>query len=559
MKLRDYQLQCVEANLEAFSENSCVLNVMPTGTGKTITFAETIARYCLGGVRAMVVAHREELIHQAVDKIEQVTGLVPDVEMAEVHADNDSAWGRAKVVVSTIQTQIAGKIPRMKNFNPMDFKLLVVDEAHHATSQSYRRVIDHYLLNDECKVLGVTATPDRADEAALGKVFDICAFEYGLVDAINDGWLVEIEQQYIEVEGLDFSKIRTTAGDLNQGELAQVMLYEEILHRSIVPTLEIAGDRKTLLFAASVAHAERMSEIINRYGKTAAIIHGTTPKDERRDILRRYHDGQIQMLCNCMIATEGFDVPSIEVVAICRPTKSRALYAQMIGRGTRPLTECVPFLNDCHTPSARRSIIQTSSKPSMTVLDYAGNSGRHKLVSTADILGGNYDDEVIEAARATVLASEKPVPMREALDHAAEVVDERRRKAREVVLARAKWSAKMVSPFDVFAIKPRRERGWERGKRPTSRMIALLDKAGVGKIEGLSFADAGRIIQELKRRWGKDLCSYKQARLLKKFGEDPEVDFKAATAKIDAIQRNNWKPLANPGGPRKPLVMGQSR
>ncbi len=559
MKLRDYQLRCVDANLEAFSENSCVLNVMPTGTGKTITFAETIARYCLGGVRAMVVAHREELIRQAVDKIEQVTGLVPDVEMAEVRADTDSAWGRAKVVVSTIQTQIAGRIPRMKNFNPMDFKLLVVDEAHHATSQSYRRVMDHYLLNDECKVLGVTATPDRADESALGKVFETCAFEYGLVDAIEDGWLVDIEQQYIEVEGLDFSKIRSTAGDLNQGDLAAVMSYETILHKSILPTIEIAGDRKTLLFATSVAHAERMSEIINRYGKTSAIVHGGTPKDERRDILRRYSDGQIQMLCNCMIATEGFDEPGIEVVAICRPTKSRSLYAQMIGRGTRPLTMCVPFLNDCESKYARRTIIQTSTKPVMTVLDYAGNSGRHKLISTADVLGGNYDDEVIEAARVAAMGTGQAVPMRSSLEFAAKVVEDRRRKAREAVLAKAKWSSKIVNPFDVFDIKPRRERGWERGKRPTSRMIALMDKAGVEKIDGLSYSDAGRLIGELKRRWTGDLCSYKQARLLKKFGEDPEVTFKDAGAKIDAIQRNGWKPLATPGGSRKPLVMGQSR
>ena len=148
MKLRDYQHRCVEANLAAFDDNATVLNVMPTGTGKTITFAETIARYSrANGSRAMVVAHREELIRQACDKIKRVTGMEPEVEMAEYRADQPHIYHRAPVIVSTVQTQNSGKKPRMERFDPFEFNLLVVDEAHHATSPSYQKIIAHYRRN----------------------------------------------------------------------------------------------------------------------------------------------------------------------------------------------------------------------------------------------------------------------------------------------------------------------------------------------------------------------------------------------------------------------------
>lgn len=550
MKLRDYQERCVKATIEAFNDDLSTLNVLPTGTGKTICFAETIARYC-NGSRAMVIAHRDELIRQAFQKIKAVTGVEPEIEMAEFHADRDELGGtRVPVVVSSVQTQNAGKTPRMEKFDPFEFNLLIIDEAHHAPATSYRKVIDHYMANPKLRVLGVTATPDRADEAAMGQVFDSCSFDYGLIDAISDGWLVDIEQQYIHVEGLDFSQIRTTAGDLNQKDLAAVMAFEKVLHGSVIPTLELVGDRKTLVFATTVAHAERMVEIINRYKPDSAfIIHASTPRDDRRDLLRAYKAGTYQFMVNVGIATEGFDEPSIEVVAMCRPTKSRCLYAQMIGRGTRPLDDLVPFINDCSEPASRRQIIGGSSKPSLLVIDFAGNSGRHKLVSTADILGGDYDDAVVERAARRVRDKGRATNMTEELGRARDELEAEEKRQRARVLAKARWSSKNVSPFDVFSLKPHRERGWDKGRPPTTRMIQVLTRAKVDKIDGISFADAGRLIGELKRRWSKELCTYSQAKLLKRFSEDPECTMKEASRKIDAIKDNGWRRL-----PQVPLT-----
>ncbi len=549
MKLRDYQHRCVDATIEAFNDDRATLNVMPTGTGKTITFSETIRRYC-NGSRAMVIAHRDELIRQAFQKIKAVTGIEPEIEMAEYRADQDELGGkRVPVVVSSVQTQNAGRTPRMEKFDPFEFNLLIIDEAHHAPATSYRKVIDYYMANPSLRVLGVTATPDRADEAAMGQVFDSCSFDYGLIDAISDGWLVDIEQQYIHVEGLDFSEIRTTAGDLNQKDLAAVMAFEKVLHGSVIPTLELVGDRKCLLFATTVAHAERMTEIINRYRNDSAfIIHASTPRNERRELLRAYKQGRYQFMVNVGIATEGFDEPSIEVVVMCRPTKSRCLYAQMIGRGTRPLDELVDYLNDCTEPASRRQIISGSTKPNLLVIDFAGNSGRHKLVSSADILGGDYDDDVVERAARRVRENGAATNMSQELRLAKDDLEAEEKRKRARVVAKAQWSSRNVNPFDVFSIKPQRERGWDKGRPPTARMIQVLTRARVDKIDGISFADAGRLISELKRRWSKDLCTYSQAKLLQKFEENPECTMKEASQKIDAIKDNGWRRL-----PQAPL------
>ena len=178
MRLRDYQEAAAEGVFREWQEHSSSLVVLPTGLGKTVLFADVIRQMHERGVRAMVPAHREELITQAADKIRRVTGLEAQIEMGEYHVQ--PYFGQMPpVVVSTVQTHCAGGdgAGRMSKFDPQDFGLVVIDEAHHATAGTYRRCIDWYRQNPACKVLGVTATPDRADEAALGQVFESVAYE----------------------------------------------------------------------------------------------------------------------------------------------------------------------------------------------------------------------------------------------------------------------------------------------------------------------------------------------------------------------------------------------
>jgi superfamily II DNA or RNA helicase len=451
-------------------------------------------------------------------------------------------FGKARVVVSSIQTQCAGRNgdTRMKRFDPREFALLVVDEAHHATAPTYRRVLEHYGQNPDLKILGCTATPDRHDEEALGQVFDSVAFDYELLDAIRDGWLVPIQQRSVVVDGLDYSSIRTTAGDLNGADLARVMEYEETLHGIAAPTMELAAGRKTLVFAASVAHAERLCEIFNRHRTDCArFVTGTTPKDERRTMLADYAAGKFQMLVNVGVATEGFDEPGIQVVVMARPTKSRALYAQMAGRGTRPL----PGLVDAHQEAdARRAAIADSAKPACEIIDFVGNSGRHRLVTTADILGGNYSDEVVDRARAKAEEADgAAIDMAEALvDAERELAEERERARRAAIRVKARYTSQVVDPFEVFRIEPWRERGWDTGRQPSEKMLALLERNGIDTA-GLTFTQAKQLVGEIIHRYEERRCSFKQARLLARYGYPTDVPFAEASRLIDALAKNGWK------------------
>jgi superfamily II DNA or RNA helicase len=542
MILRDYQKSGSDAVFDQWREVDSTLLVYPTGCGKTILFADVIRRSF--PKRAMVLAHREELIWQARDKIARSTGLRCDVEMADYRAQGDqSLFGRAPVVISTIQTQTAGGDGggRMGKFDPFHFGVLIIDEAHHATARTYRRVIDYYRTNPALKVLGVTATPDRADEEALGQVFQSVAYDYEILDAIHDGWLVPIEQQMVNIEGLDFSTIRTTAGDLNGADLAAVMEAEKNLHGIASASIEIVGTKRSLVFTASVKHASMQAEIYNRHRPgMAAWVCGKTDKDERRKILADFASGKVQVVCNCGVLTEGFDDPGVEVIIMGRPTKSRSLYSQMVGRSTRPLPGLV---DGPETPEERRAAIASSPKPSCLIVDFVGNSGRHKLITSADILGGKVSEEAVEKAKLHAKQAGKPVCMVEVLDEAEKELEQKRlaeeaRRAR--IVARAKWTATAVSPFDVLEVRPVKPRGWDLGKQLTEKQRSFLARQGINP-DTLPYPQAKQLISELMYRWQAKLCTFKQAKLLRKHGYPTNVTVPEASQIIDGLAKNGWR------------------
>jgi superfamily II DNA or RNA helicase len=530
---------------------------MATGTGKTVVMGETAARWPAG--RVMMLAHREELISQGAQKIGGMCNETCGIEMAENHVVESSS-ARPRVVMASVQSlnsQRNGRY-RFEKFDPRSFGLLMIDEAHHSTAPTYRRVIDWFAKNNpELRVLGVTATPDRTDEEALGQVFESVAYEYGIQDAIGDGWLVPIEQQFVHVEGLDLSQCNADKRDLKDGDVARVMQQEALLHRVVDPVVQLSGDSPTLVFAASVEHAHKMAEIFNRHKPGSAFaIDGTTDPDVRREQLKAYSRGEFQYLVNMGVFLEGFDEPRIGCVAMARPTKSRALYAQVAGRGTRPLPGVVDGIDE---PDLRRQLIGQSSKPSMLMLDFVGNSGRHKLVCTADILGGNESDEVVE--RATANAKKKSArgeksDMREELDEAKrELEDELRQRhereriereaaaKRSQVIAHARFTKRSVNPFDIFDIVPKREPGYFKGKRPTEPMKAALRKFKVDEdtIAGLSLCQAKEMLDLCVKRAKQGLCTVKQAKLLGKYHYPVDMKFDDARRTIDALAANGWR------------------
>ena len=546
--MRDYQDDAADCVMDEWTRVIATLVVMATGSGKTILFAEIIRR--MQPMRAMILAHRGELITQAHSKVSHVTGLLCGIEMAEVTLGH--RYTEVDVVISTIQTQCSGRNGgRMMKFNPNDFGILIIDESHHAPADSFKRVINYYRQNPNLKILGVTATPDRADEVAMGNVFESVAFDYGILPCIEHGWLVPIEQQLIRVHGLDFSKVRTTAGDLNGADLAEVMETEANLHGIADPTIQIIGNRKTLVFAASVKQAERLCEIFNRHKPGCAEwVCGKTDKDVRKRILNNFASGSLQIVVNCAVLTEGFDAPQVEVICMGRKTKSRSLYSQMVGRATRPL----PGVVDGHekdTPEQRKASILASAKPSCLILDFCGNSGRHKLITTADILGGNFPEEAIERAEKEMEKSGKAANMLDAIAQAerdiiaekkaAEEAAERKEAARRAAIkARATYTTQEVNPFDRYDISPTILAGNRTGEECTEAQCEFLRKRGFKEPEKITKRQAGAIIGKILE---KNLATPKQVATLTRFGyaDADKMTMDQASKCFDELKANNWR------------------
>lgn len=325
--LREYQNRIIGNVHKAFLTNQRVLIVAATGSGKTQCFS-FIARDYLAKGRVLVLAHRDELIQQACSRLRVITDVLPTVEKADQWSDEESMHGKPPLVVSSIQTQATG---RMNRFKPSEFALVIADECHHCVSESWSRVLNYYAQNPNCKILGVTATPDRADGEMLGQMFQTVADTYSITDAIDDGYLVPVKPVAIEIEGLDFSKVHTIAGDFNQGELEEAMMFEEPLHGVAHATIELAcglpqdtlrpllndPDRraklsailagripqKCLIFCVSVAHAERMAEILDRWiPEQSVVVSGKLADEDRAKYLKQFATGEKRFLCNCMIA-----------------------------------------------------------------------------------------------------------------------------------------------------------------------------------------------------------------------------------------------------------------
>ncbi len=543
IRLRPYQSEClarIDAELE---EKRSTLVVMPTGTGKTTVFAGAIARrHEIPGTSTLVIAHREELIHQAAKRIERQAGLGVDIEMADSRAG--FGWARAPVVCASIQTLSMNGCRRTRRLlageRPIGF--VVVDEAHHAVARSYRGVIDLLAgANDDCRFLGVTATPDRQDELALGQIFESVAYEMHVVDAIRQGWLVPIRQKFIRCSSLDLSKVHTLAGDLNQGELSDVVERERVVWEMVGPMLEITRDLRTLIFAVNVKHATLVRDNINaRHPGTAAMVTGDTPGDERAAVFRRFGAGEIRYLVNVGIATEGWDDPAtdgkgVQCIAMMRPTKSRSLYSQCIGRGTRPIPGVI---DACETDDTRRSAIAASEKRSVLVLDFVGNSGRHQLVYAADVLGGRVGESARNAARPKESKGDQPeFDVLAAMDEAearAKEKAERKRLEKVRMAAKAQYVERDVDPFRFTGLEPTRVPGWFKGKPVSDPQKNLLKKYGCPVPGDLNFHHAKQLLDKLTKQ-----PTPGQKWKLKSLGIDWEssgLDFRGAMAAINEAQ-----------------------
>lgn len=445
---RDYQDAALTAILREFLTHRAVMIELPTGTGKTHVFVSLASGWQIG--RVLVMVPTLELIDQAAAKIFRETGVEPGIEQGK-RRSNESSWGRSPFVVGC-KPSLYSK-DRYKRFSGIG--LVIVDECHLAETAANKEMLD-YFREMGAYILGVSATPKRKNGKIQSSIFDVCAFQMSLADAIHGGWLCPPQAHCVQIESLDLSAVHTVAGDFKQEELAKVMEEERVVFEIAEVVAHESGRMKTIVFCASVKEAMAVSDLlVDKYHLKSAWVCGNknlVDDDSRQSILRSFQNDPngIQIVCNVGVLTTGYDFPGLEHIVVARPTKSLTLYTQILGRGTRTLPNTVDFHPS--TPETRKAAIAASAKPHFKITDMADNSLQHKLISVADVMGGGMEPAIIERAKVAMQRSSEPVLVDQALIDARRQLEaeqeEIARRKRARIEAKAKYRSVEVDVFD---------------------------------------------------------------------------------------------------------------
>jgi superfamily II DNA or RNA helicase len=301
-----------------------VIQVAPTGAGKTIVGAEIIKASVTRGEKVLVLAHTREIIRQTSLKLSGY-GIEHGIIQAGLVADPDQL-----VQVASIQTLWARAMRTDKMPLPAA-DLLIIDECHHCPAETYRKIIGEY---PHAILLGLTATPCRGDGRGLGGIFDIIVECPQVAELIEQKWLVKT-RVYAPCDP-DLKGVETRHGDYVESQLAGRMDHDNLVGDIVTHWHKHGERRRTVVFAVNVAHSRHICEEFVRSGVKAEHIDGTTPKPERDATLARLASGEIELVTNCMVLTEGWDLPEVGCCILARPTKKMGLYRQMIGRVLRP-------------------------------------------------------------------------------------------------------------------------------------------------------------------------------------------------------------------------------
>ena len=408
---------------------------------------------------------------------------------------------------------------RLEQFPPDYFGTIVIDEAHHAVSDSYRRILDHF---SDAKVLGVTATPDRGDMRDLGAVFESLAYEYTLPRAIREGYLTPIQALTVPLT-LDISGVSMQSGDFKASEIDTAL--DPYLEQIAGEMAQLCADRKTVVFLPLVKTSQKFRDILNGHGFRAAEVNGEST--DRAEVLADFDAGKYNVLCNSMLLTEGWDCPSVDCVVVLRPTKVRGLYCQMVGRGTR--------LNP--------------GKGNLLLLDFLWMTERHELCHPASLI---CETEEVARRMTENLAEETgcPVDLEEAVQQASEDVIAQREEALAKQLEEMrKRKRRLVDPLQ-YEMSIQAEDladyvpafGWE-VLPPTAEQQEALSRAGILP-DGVESAGKARLLLDrLAKRREEGLTTPKQIRFLEQRGFRSVGTWSFASAKhmIDRIAGNGWK------------------
>jgi len=500
---RQYQEDAHDAIISAWQSFDKVIMVLPTGAGKTCVFSKIIETETRNGNRCLVLAHRDELITQAADKLRRVTGI----ESAREQAGETALGSFWPCTVGSVQTLM--RQSRLNRFSPDYYQRIIVDECHHALSRSYQLILKHF---SSAKVLGVTATPDRGDMRNLGEYFENIAFEYSLTQAISEGYLAPIKAMTIPLK-IELGNVRVTAGDFNDADLGSAL--DPYLPEIAKAVSERARDRKTVIFLPLIATSERMTAHLKSYGIDARHVCGVSP--DRAEVLAWFNKANPgSALCNSMLLTEGWDEPSADAISVLRATKVRSLYAQMVGRGTR-----------IHP-----------GKKDLLILDFLWHTTNHQLCKPACLIASD-ETECEAAGNAIDAAGGRAVDIGEAIE------DGRRnaRLEREAKLARElhekrNRQARVIDPLE-FAMSIHSDAiesyeptfRWHKDK-PSPRQLEILAQRGFSASDIRDKGHASVLLEAIISRSQDGMCSPKQIHTLATLGVQD-----AGTLTFDQAQR----------------------
>jgi superfamily II DNA or RNA helicase len=340
IRLRDYQTEAIRALFDAWcSGTKRPAVVLPTGAGKTVVFSHVVRDFLdwrtdvhgrnigNGGERSLILVHRDELADQAIRKIRDTA---PDLHVGKIKAESDEV--EADVMVASVQTLSRDNRLRRLVFTQEpygDIGLIITDECHHAPATSYRKIYDAF---PDAVNAGFTATLARGDGVGLGSVWDEVVYSKSVLWMISRNYLVDVRGQGVQLDQLELSKIKTTAGDYQAKALGSAMVAADSPRVIAAALRRYAPNRRSIVFCPDVFSALATQSAI---GPTAAVITGGTPTEDRKLIYKQFETGELRVIVNCMVLTEGFDAPWADCAVIARPTKSSALYQQMVGRVLR--------------------------------------------------------------------------------------------------------------------------------------------------------------------------------------------------------------------------------
>lgn len=514
MELRPYQKEAMEAVLSTWEEGekTKVFIVLGTGCGKTIIFSNVAKKQVEKGHRVLILAHRGELLTQAADKLKMATGLDCALEKAE----SSCIGSKEMVVVGSIQSM--SRDDRLWKFPKDYFQTIIIDEAHHCMSDSYQKVLNYF---SGAYVLGVTATPDRGDRKELGEYFDDCVYEYSMIPAIRDGWLCPIKAQTIPLK-LDISNVSLSGGDFSTGELGDAL--DPYLKEIAKQMKQYCKGRKTIVFTPLIKTSVKLCEYLQVEGLNAAEVNGESKN--RKEILEAFEEGTFDVLCNSMLLTEGFDSPAVDCIVCLRATKSKSLFTQIVGRGSRLYP----------------------GKNHLLLLDFLWLTRKVGLCHPSSLVAKN--EHVAKEMDEAYAKGGDPFDLLQMEAKANSIVEKRLEEsvARHLAALR-KMPGSVVDPLQfaasIGAIGVYNEPyffKWET-KKPTKKQVEFLKSQGIDEKTITTKGQASRIIGMIVERRQKGFATPKQIRLLERMGFERVGNwkFEKASAAIDEIAKAHWK------------------